>query len=137
MPELRTDWLTARTVLVAENRALRPNEFGEAASAAASSRTAANCPFCPGRESQTPPASYEHVGSAGNWQVRTIPNKYPAVVLDAASIGELPATTCAPAFGVHEVIIESARHIDRMTALSPNELRNVFLKYAHILSHWG
>ena len=32
MPELRTDWLTGRTVLIAENRAQRPNDFaGEVA----------------------------------------------------------------------------------------------------------
>ena len=31
MAELRTDWLTGRTVILAENRAVRPNEFAAAA----------------------------------------------------------------------------------------------------------
>lgn len=87
MPELRTDWLIGRTVLIAENRALRPDDFssqvstsiadGEPASAGRSHAT--NCPFCAGNESRTPPAVYEQRGVDGRWIVRVVPNAYPAV----------------------------------------------------------
>ena len=40
------------------------------------------------------------------------------------------------AFGAHEVIIESAKHIDRMSALSVEELRNVLEAYSARLRHW-
>ena len=73
MPELRTDWLTGRTVLVAENRAQRPNEFdageciGERIAALSNPSLAGDappahsesCPFCAGNESRTPPAVYQ------------------------------------------------------------------------------
>ncbi len=87
MPELRTDWLIGRTVLIAENRALRPDDFsskvsasrahGDPASAGGSHAT--NCPFCAGNEARTPPAVYEQRDDGGSWIVRVVPNAYPAV----------------------------------------------------------
>lgn len=155
MPDLRTDWLTGRTVLVAENRAFRPNEFitdskfqsasdGETASAAGQTSAATSCPFCPGNESQTPPPEYEQLDDAAHWQLRVIPNKFPAVTNPVVtggppvvhSAGEPPAATCIPALGAHEVIIESARHIDRTSALSARELRGALEAYANRLRHW-
>ncbi len=149
MPERRTDWLTGRTVIVAENRALRPNEFdttlaaGEAASAAGRKRTAPNCPFCPGNEFQTPPAEYEQFDESGHWRVRVVPNKFPALTNAVATGGPPVATTaapaaatCSPSIGAHEVIIESARHIDRTSQLSTLELHHVLDVYAERLRHW-
>jgi len=130
--ELRQDWLTGRTVLLAEHRALRPNEFvatpnGTTPNAAdsTSSEHIAHCPFCPGHESVTPPAVYTVSDAAGRWRVRVVPNKFPAVAVDEA---------LAP--GAHEVIIESARHVDRMAALSVDELADVLAAYRHRLNAW-
>jgi UDPglucose--hexose-1-phosphate uridylyltransferase len=95
-------------------------------------RHSSSCPFCPGNESSTPPPSYERHDDAGHWQVRVIPNKYPALTLDA--VGEVNASH--PALGVHEVIVESARHVDRSTSLSPHELCRVVETYAARLNHW-
>lgn len=33
------------------------------------------CPFCPGNEEQTPPATLTYARSNGTWQVRVVPNK--------------------------------------------------------------
>lgn len=142
MPELRTDWLTGRTVLIAENRAHRPNEFssysslfsppdGAAASAAVSPGVQLACPFCPGNEANTPPAGYEQCDASGAWRLRVIPNKYPALSLDESS--QSPPIT---AFGAHEVIVETPRHIDRTSQLSQSELRCVLEAYATRLNHW-
>lgn len=155
MPDLRTDWLTGRTVLVAENRALRPNEFNadertlnakETASAIGQLRDASQCPFCPGHESETPPPTFEQFDEAHHWRLRVIPNKYPAVALDrdgddtadvSRALSTSPfATTYGSALGAHEVIIESAQHIECTGALSELELRNVLRTYAERLSHW-
>lgn len=149
MPELRTDWLTGRTVIVAEERARRPNEFGEVI--AASPRDTGPsatfiCPFCPGQEHRTPPSVFENAGANGAWQVRVVPNMFPAfavpdVNLPAADFGKLsPGNAASPgaerAVGVHEVIIETARHVDRTSALSVSELRDVLEVYAERLRHW-
>ncbi|MCI0491985.1 MAG: DUF4921 family protein [Planctomycetes bacterium] len=182
MPELRTDWLTGRSVIVAENRADRPNEFanelsqagiaalggadspdGTAAGDPRAARAAGpGCPFCPGHERDTPPAVYEQCDDEGHWQVRVIPNKYPAVTWTAnaarpappveAIVAEFPSAeiSLAPAmanntqagevataaFGAHEVIIESSRHLLQTAALSIRELRNVLAAYFARLQHW-
>ena len=41
-----------------------------------------------------------------------------------------------PAVGAHEVIIESARHVDRMSALSVAEFADVLAAYRERLAHW-
>ena len=126
MTELRQDWLTGRSVLLAEHRADRPNEF-----AAAESKTVvdvpahANCPFCPGHESVTPTAVYTRSDSAGYWRVRVVPNKFPAVAFDEPT-----------AAGAHEVIIESSRHVDRMSDLSVEEFADVLDAYRDRLATW-
>jgi UDPglucose--hexose-1-phosphate uridylyltransferase len=52
--------------------------------------------------------------------------------------GEPPASTLSatPARGAHEVIVESARHVDRASALSAAELQQVLETYAHRLRSW-
>ncbi len=143
MPELRTDWLIGRSVFIAESRALRPNEFasptaGEPPSAGGGPVT--TCPFCAGNEALTPPAVYEKCDAAGRWLVRVVPNAYPAVNylsgvegvenrahnLTAAEAAS-PAAGLQLALGItgaHEVIIESPVHVDRMAAISLEQLRS-------------
>jgi UDPglucose--hexose-1-phosphate uridylyltransferase len=124
MSELRTDWLTGRTVILAEHRAERPNEFVAAEAASTPTVTAAPCPFCPGQESTTPPAVFSRAGSDGRWRVRVVPNKFPAVAVDE------------PATGAHEVIIESSQHADRMSALGVAEFSDVLDAYRERLTFW-
>lgn len=58
--------ITGEAVIVAPDRAQRPNVYRDADEA---------CPFCPGNESMTPP----EISRAGDpWRVRAFPNKYPA-----------------------------------------------------------
>jgi UDPglucose--hexose-1-phosphate uridylyltransferase len=125
MSELRTDWLTGRTVLLAAHRAERPNEFAAAESAALPAAATALCPFCPGQESNTPPAVFSTAGDDGRWRVRVVPNKFPAVAVDEAA-----------AAGAHEVIIESPRHVDRTSALSGAEFAEVLDAYRERLTYW-
>jgi UDPglucose--hexose-1-phosphate uridylyltransferase len=160
--ELRTDWLTGRSIILAENRALRPNEFALASSGSGAQAVAnlalaevalpdmpgvPSCPFCAGNESKTPPAVYERLGADGRWQVRVVPNMYPAMIPEAVATGgspvsriagEPPASTLSatPARGAHEVIVESARHVDRGAALSTHEMHQVLDAYAHRLRYW-
>jgi UDPglucose--hexose-1-phosphate uridylyltransferase len=118
MTELRHDPLLDRTVLIAADRACRPNNFTTARWPVVSP---AECPFCPGNENLTPPSVCQRPGDAGPWQVRVIPNKYPAV---------------GPEVGGHEVIVESARHIHLSSHLSVKELANVVEVYCQRLEYW-
>ncbi len=148
--ELRTDWLTGRSVLVAESRALRPNEFSDASSLAdgkAAAHSNDTCPFCAGNEFGTPPAVYEKRDEQGRWQIRVVPNMYPALMPPTRGIKVPPLVSTAdrsrdalqqssPGVGAHEVIIECSDHVDRMSALSVQALRDVVEVYAERLRHW-
>ena len=130
MPEFRRDPLSDHWVLIAPNRAHRPEQF-----AGDASRLPARCPFCRGHEQDTPDAvaAYRQDGSpAGQdpWQVRVIPNKYPAVenaVTPESAAGEFFERRSG--FGVHEVIIESPDHVLSLNALSDDQFRLVFYAY--------
>ncbi|MEM6330461.1 MAG: hypothetical protein AAF790_09445 [Planctomycetota bacterium] len=117
MDDFCEDPLTGRRVLYAEHRAGRPNEFAAAAGAAgADASPRADCVFCPGNEAATPETRLQVPKGGAPWRVRVVPNKYPAV--DAQS------------GGVHEVIIESRRHVQRTGQLTTDELAEVLLVYA-------
>jgi UDPglucose--hexose-1-phosphate uridylyltransferase len=156
MPELRTDHLIGRSVFIAENRAGRPNEFESTAGRDTPSHPSRGqtpvappaCPFCPGNEAGTPPAVYEQRDDDGQWRLRVVPNKYPALTMATSLPHSNPLLTTAsprptgegldqrPAIGVHEVVIESARHVESATDLSVPELADVLATYAERLNHW-
>lgn len=133
MPEFRQDPNSGRWVIIAEDRAGRPSEFVSQLPRRALSR----CPFCAGYEQETPDAIAVYPGAfkSGGWQVRVIPNKYPAVTADGfrvrgsspperpgESITTNPAILVAqPGIGVHEVIIESPEHVTSFTELTDDQ----------------
>jgi UDPglucose--hexose-1-phosphate uridylyltransferase len=77
MSERRYDWLNNRWVLIAGGRGQRPDDFAKCK--AAPKEADANCPFCLGNEHTTPPEIYRVGSSDSAWQVRVIPNRFPAV----------------------------------------------------------
>jgi UDPglucose--hexose-1-phosphate uridylyltransferase len=128
MAEFRKDLLTDRWVLIAEHRAARPDEFRDKAVR----RIVAPCPFCAGHEDQTPSAvaTYgENAWPDGGepWQVRVVPNKYPAVQSDGHVTGITAGAQSAR--GRHEVIIESPRHVVTLSELTDVQVELTFLAY--------
>jgi UDPglucose--hexose-1-phosphate uridylyltransferase len=73
MADLRHDAMTGRWVAIAPARATRPGA-GEPAS-----DDPASCPFCAGNEELTPPETLRLGGGPTGWQVRVVPNLYPAL----------------------------------------------------------
>lgn len=144
MAELRRDPITGRTVIIAPERAARPMEFGERRP---TERSAASCPFCERSETETPGeiAALREPGTKPNeagWQVRVVPNKFPALEPlggDAAGVGAgrsepdvvegSAAVRGVVAAGVHEVIIEAPRHVVATGSLDVAQLTNVFKMY--------
>jgi UDPglucose--hexose-1-phosphate uridylyltransferase len=121
MPELRLNIATNDWVIIATERAKRPDEF----------RTTKKdehkrppyletCPFCVGNEAQN---ACDEIASLkdmhGNWLVKSVPNKFPAlsstgepVIIDSGTYHTIKGV------GAHEVIIESPAH-NLTTALYP------------------
>ncbi len=91
--ELRHDWLSDRWVIIAPQRTERPDDFVRSLDAVPpplglEDPSQASCPFCRGHEKETPPplAVYcKQPATDGSdpthepWQVRVVPNKFPAV----------------------------------------------------------
>ena len=131
MSEIRRDSIVDRWVIFARNRAERPNEYAAPPASRSGKKV---CPFCEGNEHLTPHeiAAYRTEDSAAEqrgWRVRVIPNKFPAVVCDSPADTADPAAGLTAGYGVHEVIVESPRHLLSTTELSDGELAEVLLIY--------
>lgn len=97
-------------MVIAGDRAERPSAF-LASALPVEGGPPRPCPFCPGNEDATPPA-LESYGPGGQWQVRVVPNKYPAFEGNDPMVVSHPGPvyTQAPASGIHEVFILSPDH---------------------------
>ena len=105
---------------MAPARAARPHDVGAPSNPL-------GCPFCPGNEDQTPPEVFAVRPGGGppdspGWLVRVIPNKFPAL---------------APEEGVHEVVLNSPRHVVRLADLEPQEAELAVSVWAERLAAVG
>jgi UDPglucose--hexose-1-phosphate uridylyltransferase len=144
MPQLRQNPITGQWVILAENRGGRPQEVDVQQIV----RPQSICPFCEGNESRTPDEVFaiRAAGSKVNgpgWRVRVVPNKYPA--LEARDISPSPQPSPArgeevfqghrsvlevfSGAGLHEIVIESPRHLKSITELNDVEVAEVFDAY--------
>ena len=130
MPEIRYNMITREWVVIATERARRPDEFRKKIK----ERTEIpsfmpNCPFCPGNEDKTPPELLR-LPSGGPWQVRITSNKFAALERD----GRLSRTTSGirrtvTGVGIHDVIIETPDHSKATALLTDHELGMVIEAY--------
>ena len=135
MPEFRQDPVTGEWIIIADNRASRPLDFAprEQPSRKPSDRP---CPFCVGNESKTPSAvaTIENGTASCDWSVRVVPNLYEAVQPD---VDFLPFDEHAtpslrnstPAWGYHEVIVESPKHVQSLTQIAVENVEDVVFAY--------
>ncbi len=100
--ELRRDPLSGRLVVVAPGRSKRPGAFRRP-SLEVTPEELESCPFCAGREERTPPESLRLPEGADDWQVRVVPNLYPA-------------------FAGQEVVIHTPRHCHFLAELTDEEI---------------
>lgn len=129
LPNFRKNPLTGHWIIVAEGRDLRPNEF----QAEHVRRVDRRCPFCAGHEDDTPGevASFRADASPAtenDWVVRVVPNKYPALVVDEELVSQGNGKTFGPyegfqSGGVHELVVESRRHVVSFGELTHEESR--------------
>ncbi len=132
MPELRKDPVLGRWIIISKERSKRPTDFlVEKAQV-----VGGFCPLCPGNESTTPPevlVLHDKESSfvePSRWQVRVVPNKYPALVIegDLDKEGE-GLYDKMNGIGAHEVIVESPNHEEDFTYLTPYHMALVFQAY--------
>ena len=123
LPELRKDPVTGRWVIIATDRA-RPSEFLRAPVVA---KAKDGCPFCAGHEDRTPPEILSYRDGADKWNLRVVPNKFPALrvegTLDRSGEGLYDKMS---GIGAHEVIIECPEHKVSLAQLPEKNVEDLF-----------
>ena len=111
MPELRQNFFTKEWVIIATERAKRPEELATHRAAQTIPSYLESCAFCPGNEGKTPPEIMRTPSNGEGWSVRVIPNKFAALSSElqpARSLQHLRRRI--DGFGYHEVIVDSPDH---------------------------
>ena len=140
MPELRKDPVLGRWIIISKERRKRPTDFLIEQSAT----SGGFCPLCPGNENTTPPevlaydANCHPRRDGAPWQVRVVPNKYPALIiegnLDKEGEGLYDRMN---GIGAHEVIIESPVHEQSFSALPPEKMLLVLKAFKERINDLG
>jgi UDPglucose--hexose-1-phosphate uridylyltransferase len=122
MSEIRQDPTTEEWVILASARANRTHDLTKPQAKAEVPAFSATCPFCPGNEAMTPPEIASGKDAKGQWKVRVIENKFPAL-RPGGSTGrntEFEMFTSMEGTGVHEVVVETPLH-NKVPALQDEE----------------
>ncbi|MCX7919751.1 MAG: galactose-1-phosphate uridylyltransferase [bacterium] len=130
MPEFRQNMATNEWVIIATERAKRPEDFQkkiEGKPQLPPYKT--DCPFCPGNESKTPPATLT-IERNGNWSVRVVPNKFAAVQkgieFKPERVGRFLKMS---GYGIAEVIIETPNHNVTLATMDIAGVQDVIQAY--------
>ena len=112
MSELRRDPVMGRWVIIAPERARRPEQTAQPQG----ERRAGPCVFCEGQEANDPTEIFavRDPGTAPNtpgWRVRVLPNKFPVLriegKLEREGVGMFDKLS---GVGAHEVVVETPNH---------------------------
>jgi UDPglucose--hexose-1-phosphate uridylyltransferase len=135
MSEWRADPITGRWTVMADDLPLARRDFVVDGVARALDTP---CPLCEGQELSagreiwaardgTPP-------DGPGWQVRVVPNRVPALRVEAGSevLGDGPFRH-RPGLGAHEVVVESPRHEVSWFTMTPADLARVLGAWRHRL----
>ncbi len=129
MPELRQNFFTKEWVIIATERAKRPEQLVSQHTPRHPVAFSPNCPFCPGNEANTPPEILR-VPSNGAWQARVIPNKFAALSREAEPKREIHRSRRKiGGFGVHDVIVETPDHSQVIARMPDQEVANILRCY--------
>jgi UDPglucose--hexose-1-phosphate uridylyltransferase len=127
MPELRQNFFTKEWVIIATERAKRPEELATHRPHQTVPAFVENCPFCPGNESKTPPEVMRYPANTNEpWAVRVIPNKFAALSSESQPTRSLEhLRRRVEGFGFHEVIIDSPDHSSAMALLPDAQVARI------------
>jgi UDPglucose--hexose-1-phosphate uridylyltransferase len=99
------------------------------------------CPFDAGNEEMTPPEILRMDisgnvidGSDADWQIRVVPNKFPALKsIDIPKSVLIGPYSVMDGFGLHEVVINEREHVMHLALLSEDKIRLILDVYARRL----
>ena len=136
MPELRKDPVIGRWVIIATERAKRPEDF----KVEKEEVPEGSCPFCEGNEKQTPPEIFavrrsQTKPNQPGWDIRVFSNIAPLLKRE----GDLGRRgkglyDLMNAIGAHEVVIETPKHIANIADLEEEQIVKVIDCYVERFS---
>jgi len=131
MPELRQNFFTKEWVIIAKERAKRPEELATHRPPKVVPPFVETCVFCPGNEAKTPPEVQRLPSdSPTSWQVRIVPNKFGALSRDAKPTRLIRRShRTMEGFGVHDVIIDTPNHAEVVALMPQAHLANLIRAY--------
>jgi len=131
MPELRQNFFTKEWVIIAKERAKRPEELATHRPPKVVPPFVETCVFCPGNEAKTPPEVQRLPSdSPTSWQVRIVPNKFGALSRDAKPTRVIRRShRTMEGFGVHDVIIDTPNHAEVVALMPQAHLANLIRAY--------
>ncbi len=138
MPELRKDPIIGRWVIIAKERAKRPDQFSPPPEGPIEGK----CPFCEGNEKDTPPEIFAVRRSLNKdgpgWQLRVVPSIKPLLMIE----GQLNRRgqgiyDMMNGIGAHEIVIETPEHIDNIADLPLEQIDKVLDIYIHRITDLG
>jgi len=137
-PTLHSDPITGVKVIYAPGRAERKNAFSDDINAMPTDDEP--CPFCPGHESETPPEVFavrspQSEPNQPGWQLRIVPNRYPALQSPFEVAEEMDPSLVAT--GYHEILIETEDHNASWTTIPTDQVALVFQAICSRLRQWG
>ena len=129
MSELRLNLITREWVVIATERAKRPEEFRKIKDKRNLPEYLDTCPFCPGNEQRTPD-EIMRISDGGSWKLRVTPNKFaalsPEVKRERKNDGRRHLIT---GFGKHEVIVESPVHNMLISSMTVDDISTLISVY--------
>ncbi len=130
MAELRQNMATKEWVIIATERAKRPDAYIEKHKPVITETQLfydPNCPFCPGNEETD--LEIERVPAHnGVWQTRVVGNKFPALSQEGIVTRTFDGVhRSITGVGYHEVVVEHPRHNTTLALMKPEEIK-VFLQ---------
>jgi UDPglucose--hexose-1-phosphate uridylyltransferase len=131
MPELRQNYFTKEWVIIATERAKRPEELATHRPSQFVPPSVETCPFCAGNENKTPPEIMRiPTNGGGPWQVRVVANKFAALWPDAQPTRTIHRSRRSiGGFGVHDVIIDTPNHSHSIATMPEAHVANLLRVY--------
>ncbi|MBS1125826.1 MAG: putative galactose-phosphate uridyl transferase (Gal-P uridylyltransferase), partial [Nitrospirae bacterium] len=133
MSRLRKDPIVGRWIIISTERPKKPQDYHT--EEPEDDVTPAECPFCSGNESKTPPeiASFRAEKTQPNkegWWVRVIPSKFPVLHVEGNLEREGSGIyDWMNGIGAHEIIIETPEHAQRLEDLPESQVEKVLWSY--------
>ncbi len=129
--EFRKHYFLDEWVIYSEERANRPTDFRKERWKTKKGKKARqkNCPFCLGNEGMTPPEKLAVIDGK-KWKHRVFENKFSALdqELEHREQGK-NFYSHSPAFGLHEIIVETNNHSRLLKELSQKEMLELLKVY--------